>query len=271
MSSRPHSRHTSAVSISSAVRSSSPSSSPSPVSPTSAGLSRRLSWNSNREDSLTVQDVQSSLVPPPANHALGPSSSWTNLVHLPTPDEHDLGSGWVTEPQTSRPFFHRFDSEVSLQSSSGDFDSSSTNLENTDSERLTTGPSHRRVASRSRKDYGDASLSPGPSRLAASVTRSPTFRAVSRTLRNASVRVVNIMGSDGDHRMVRLHDEDEEDLDRKDEIEMDRKTFSPPPISIPPPRPEPMPPEGGLRGRTLCFFTSRSRTRRIMDRLLRTS
>ena len=49
-----------------------------------------------------------------------------------------------------------------------------------------------------------------PVKLAASVGRHPTFRSVSRTLRKASVRVVNIMGAEQDG-MAPLDDGDEEE------------------------------------------------------------
>jgi hypothetical protein len=66
--------------------------------------------------------------------------------------------------------------------------------------------------------------------------------------------------------MARLRDEDEDDH-KVDAVEIGREDgFG---TSIPSTRPAPRPPEGGLRGRTLCLFTTKSRVRKAMDKLIR--
>lgn len=183
------------------------------------------------------------------------------------PEEHDLGSGWAPDfSRHERPWSQNNLSEISLGGGS-EFETPMDG-EQDDYARLNGTTAHQRVPSL--KAYPGEGIAAGPSRLADAVVKSPTFRNMSRRLRNASIRVVNIMGNDSnEHRMVRLTDEDEDDVDGKEEFEMDRK--SPPTPSediLPPPRPAPMPPEHGLRGRTLCLFTPRSRIRRAMGAVM---
>jgi hypothetical protein len=283
------SRRGSAISTSSAVRGSrgsSPSPSASPVSPTSEGLSRRLSWNRPREnaDSLTVQDVQHSvsvsLTPPMRSlaslAALAPPSQ-TQLIH----EGSDLGAGWsssLMQPEEQdwdrhpqRPFIHNLGSETSFESvsvgandSPNEFSSDADN----DQQHLTSGSNTPFNRPAPRVYDVDGIARSGPSRFAASVGRSPTLRKVSSTLRKASIRVVNIMGQDHEHRMERIRDEDDEESHHKDEVELNGRGMGLG-HSLPPYRPAARPPEDGLRGRTLCIFTARSRVRRAMAKVLR--
>lgn len=101
------------------------------------------------------------------------------------------------------------------------------------------------------------------------LARSPTVRNVSRTLRKASIRVVNIMGNEKDEYegMTRLPtgDDDDEVPERADSPD------EPPDRAPPPPRdPRPPPPAGDdhLRGRTLCMFSASNPIRIAMHRLL---
>ncbi|ORY24315.1 high-affinity cell membrane calcium channel [Naematelia encephala] len=266
-----HSRHSSAISTSAAVRSSSPSPAASPVSPSVEGLSRRLSWNRSRDDTLGVHDAHTR-----AAVGLGTLTA-PSRTHLMTPsapvDEYDLGDITPSGAATS-PFFHQFQSEASLTTTdAGSNPEEGDDDDNRDREMLSPNSEatgHRRQLSRRVYDDDGVARSAGPSKLASMVSRSPTFRNVSNTLRKASVRVVNILGSDRDDGRMRLGDEYEssEDLDKKDEEDLGQPP-SPKPASIPPSRPDPMPPER-LRGRTLCFFTSASKIRRAMDGIMRT-
>ena len=256
-----HSRHSSAVSTSSAIRSTSPSPSASPVSPSLDGLSRRLSWNRGRQDNLTVNDVH------PGYGLAGLSR--THLMH--PHDEYDLGAGTIPVP---RPFLHQFSSDASLDSTGGLSSGQSEGNDREDRERLTASASgstvlgHRRQPSRRVYDEDGLAPSSAPAKLAASVGRSPTFQSVSRTIRKASIRVVNIMGSDHEHGMARLEDEEDEDIDKKVDDEGESQTPLPI-LSTIPKRPDPKPAEARVTGRTLGLFGSHSQTRRAMDRLLR--
>ena len=190
-------------------------------------------------------------------------------------DEYDLGSGSTPQP---RPFLHQFFSDASLDSSGEVSSGQSEGDDGEDRERLTASGSgstvtgHRRQPSRRVYEEDGLAASLGPAKLAASVGRSPTFQSVSRTIRKASIRVVNIMGSDHEHGMARLEDEDEEeeeeDIDRKKDDQGESQNPLPT-LSTLPKRPDPKPPEARVTGRTLGLFSSRSRIRRAMDRLLR--
>jgi hypothetical protein len=275
MSSHQHHRHSSAFSTASAFRatSRSPSPSASPSSPSLAsgdpGLSRRHSWNRAREDT-TTQRSDAPL------HPLAGGSAGSSRAHLGIGgyDEQDLGLG----PRPTQPFSHQYSSQASLVptdlgSSHSDLnlpDQNSRHGESSEDQQwLSPGPSTLPYTSPHRKPYdaaGQPRSSP-QSRLVASVSRNPTLRSVTRKLRRASVRVVNIMGKDKDEGMSRLPDdsgmdgESTEDLKRPDRIEM---------VETPTnrPRPEAMPPER-LRGRTLGMFGPNSRLRRAIDRLMR--
>lgn len=104
------------------------------------------------------------------------------------------------------------------------------------------------------------------SRVAGAVSRNPTFRQVSRTLRQASVRMSGMMGDKESRGRMRLDGEDVDDSDSvKGGIVME-------PVSMDGGvRPERRPPEllSRLRGKTLGVFGPNSRTRRFMDDLLR--
>jgi len=271
MSSHQHHRHSSAFSTASAFRTSSrsPSPSASPISPSLAsgdqGLSRRHSWNRAREDA-TTQRSDAPLRP------LG--SAGSSRAHL------GLGSGYDEQDlgiiRTAPPFAHPYPSQASLES--GDFSSSQSDLDlpgqrhhdeaNDDQRWLSPGPSSLPYSTSHRKPYDETGLPRGsPSRLAASVTRNPTLRSVTRKLRSASVRVVNIMGKDKDEGLSRLPDDDGIDGDSTDDL---KRTDSIQMVETPTarPRPEAMPPER-LRGTTLGLFGPRSVVRRTMDRLMR--
>ena len=105
------------------------------------------------------------------------------------------------------------------------------------------------------------------SRVAGAVSRNPTFRHVSRTLRRASVRVSSIMGNEETRGRMRLDGEDDGDSAKGVErMEMVEEPIA----TIEERRPDRRPPEplGKLRGKTLGVFGPTSRTRIFMDRLL---
>lgn len=180
-------------------------------------------------------------------------------------EERDIASH--AEPRyPPRPYFAEYPSlsQNSFNSSTSDLDSPPENVN--DGERLTFAPpsagsGHRRVPSRAYDEAGNPRNASMGVRVADAVSRNPTLRNVSRTLRKASVRVVNIMGSDAKGERL-----DDHDIDLVEE-----------PEEAPPSRPDPMPPEalksvepeGRLRGKTLGVFGPQSRTRILMDRLLR--
>jgi hypothetical protein len=274
MSSHHHHRQSSAFSTASAFRTSSrsPSPSASPMSPSLAsgdqGLSRRHSWNRNREDT-TTQRSDAPL------HPLG--SAGSSRAHLGLGsgyDEQDLGLSARIAP----PFTHPYPSQTSLESA--DLYSSQSDLDlpgqrsrqdeaNDDQRWLSPGPSSLPYSSSHRKPYDESGLPRGSpqSRLAATVTRNPTIRSVTRKLRSASVRVVNIMGKDKDEGLSRLPDDDGIDGDSMDDLKRtDRIQMVETPTARP--RPEAMPPEG-LRGKTLGLFGPKSVVRRTMDRIMR--
>jgi hypothetical protein len=279
MSSHHHHRHSSAFSTASAFRvsSRSPSPSASPISPSLAsgdqGLSRRHSWNRDREDTTT----QRSDAPlHPLAHTPG-GSAGSSRAHLGLGsgyDEHDLGLGVRTAP----PFSHQYSSQTSLASTDQGSGHSDTEVSTqrsrqggTDDDQrwLSPGPSTLPYSTSHRKPYDDSGLprSSPQSRLAASVTRNPTIRSVTRKLRRASVRVVNIMGKDKEEGLSRLPDDDgidedsTDDLKRTDRIQMVETSSARP-------RPEAMPPER-LRGTTLGLFGPKSVVRRTMDSIMR--
>lgn len=275
MSSHHHHRHSSAFSTASAFRSISRSPSPSPLSPTPAdsdqGLSRRHSWNKHGEG-RTSRGVDAPLHPL-ALAASGSASS--SRVHLGTMyDEQDLGLGLGSRP--FQPFANQYSSQTSLASTdvgSGqsdlDLPASRTRLQDSDGQRwLSPGPSTLPYSTPHKKPYdadGNPRSSPGE-RLAGSVARSTTLRSVSRTIRNAGKRVVNIGGREREDGITRLPDNDGDD-DSIEELKIiDTMEMVETPASRH--RPEPMPPEG-LRGRTLGLFGPRSRTRNSMNRLMR--
>jgi hypothetical protein len=93
---------------------------------------------------------------------------------------------------------------------------------------------------------------------------------VSRTIRSAGKRVVNLGGKEREDGLSRLPDDDNDiDDDSTDEL---KRTETVEMVEAPAsrPRPEAMPPER-LRGRTLGLFGPKSRVRRTMDGLMRHS
>ena len=264
-----HSRQNSAISTTSVIRSSSTSHSPSPaaspVSPTD-GLSRRLSWNRPiNEATLSVQNAHAVL---DGHVGLG-----VGPIFVDQAEERDIVS--YTEPQyPPRTYFTEYtnQSQGSVNSSTSDIDSPPENEQ--DGERLTFAPptagsAHRRVPSRAYDEQGNPRNASMSARVAGAVRRNPTLRNVSRTLRQASVRVVNIMGSEGKGR--KLDDQDVTLVEEPEEVQEE-------PEEVQPTRPGPMPPEvnkplaepgGRLRGKTLGVFGPTSKIRIAMDRLLR--
>ena len=200
-------------------------------------------------------------------------------------EEHDLGTRYQSprhqfEPSTStvhypsynlhqdqrdhpRPYFHQFASDASLEGESSSGHETPPEEDEVDAQRLTFAPPppgsrHRRQPSRAYDEQGNPRVNGVGARMAVAVSRNPTLRIVSRSIRQASVRVVNIVGSENDGR-VRLEDEDVED---------DELRNKPVEEAVETPGVPPRPPER-LRGKTLGVFGPHSRTRRSMDALLR--
>lgn len=293
MSSHQHHRHSSAFSTAADFRSTSsrspspsPSTGPSPVSPILSpgdeGLSRRHSWNRDRSGTVPMgsethlHPLASASMASTAASGGGPRSPISRQGY----DELDLGLP-VVHPHSPYARQHQsyYSSETSLHSeginsSESDLDlpSRGGKRKDADQEFLSPGPSSLPYSSPHRRPYDPANgqaMASGPSKLASSVGRSSTLRSVSRTLRNASVRVVNIMGKERDEGLARLPDDDGsysdsvEDLKKDEGVEM---------VQTPGERarPEPMPPESGaLRGRTLGIFGPRSPIRRTMNSMMR--
>ncbi|ORX40063.1 Ion transport protein-domain-containing protein [Kockovaella imperatae] len=152
-----------------------------------------------------------------------------------------------------RPYFHPFQSDSSLEHGTrAGHDTPPEDEEgmgDIDRQRLTSAPpvpgsSQRRQHSR---------------------VRNPTLRSVSKTIRKASIRVVNTGGINHEG-MSRLPDEDEEyEDDRKD----DRKEDTGFPVTdLDSASIGPKPPEGPLRGKTLGIFGPRSPIRTAMHSFL---
>lgn len=202
-------------------------------------------------------------------------------------DEFDIGAGWTAEPAGRQPFFQRqWGSEVSLGSSGGDEDDEVARSEAAaphlahDQQALHTagGTSAERRHVPPPRPYGsDGRITSPTARIRDSIVRSPTFRTVSQSIRKASIRVVHMVGADHHHnlddtgnRMTRLHDEPDEMDEPYDEIEMQEKgDWVTDGVATPKPSPRPPEQHGGLRGKTLCFFTAKSKVRRMMDSVLR--
>ncbi|OCF72967.1 high-affinity cell membrane calcium channel [Kwoniella mangroviensis CBS 8886] len=301
-SSARHSRHNSrntnhsiAISTSSAIRSSSPSPVASPSSPTpnSDGLSRRLSWNRSREDTnlfLSQPPVTSGLATPSRTHLLDPRTEERDIVYAtsgndiwggthPLQSTKDLNTpieDIPLSPPRNRNFGSKqYESETSLGSNSG----SDIESFNEDRERLTPGqthdhPSHSSPGQKKRSPLSNGS-SPGKKKRPydeKGLARSSTLRKVSKTIRSASVRVVNIMGvdrkeNDGVERLG--SEDDEEDTKQKGRENIGLGIRIPDVGATTTQRPDPRPPEIGLRGRTLGVFSKNSRTRKAMNNLMK--
>nr|XP_019045668.1 high-affinity cell membrane calcium channel [Kwoniella bestiolae CBS 10118]OCF24598.1 high-affinity cell membrane calcium channel [Kwoniella bestiolae CBS 10118] len=311
-SSHSHSRHDSrttnrsiAISTSSAIRSSSPSPVASPSSPD--GLSRRLSWNRSRED--TNLFISNSHPQPPTaglglgtpsrTHLLDPRTEERDIVYAtsdsglwggthPLQSTEDLNEDIPLSPpppHSERGFGSKqYGSETSLTSNSG----SDIESFHEDRARLTPGQTYDHPGSGSspgRKNKrsplgGGSGQSPGKGKKrpydSNGLARSSTLRKVSKTIRSASVRVVNIMGVDRgkeEDGVQRLGSEDDQDTKREGRENIGLG------IRIPDGtntntntntlRPDPRPPEMGLRGRTLGVFSKRSRVRVAMNGLMK--
>ncbi|WVO19052.1 uncharacterized protein IAS62_000328 [Cryptococcus decagattii] len=298
-----HSRdHSLAISTSASIHT---SPSPSPVSPASpgsasAGLSRRHSWNIAEEN----QEVPTFLESGSSSHHVDDNPTPRRTVplhstplgksgtaHSHRPSERDItwagvndGTGvWgdldnTTPTQSrSRPSFNTYQSTTSLQSTIWPLDDHERSSD--DRERLTSGPSQfveyngigKGIPRRSpRKPYNESGSALG---------RSSTLRNVSQSLRKASVRVVNIMGTERGNGRERLGSDDEGDEVLQDvEIDGDqgfamsstndnqRTMPSPKPSSTRSQKEEAS--RRRLRGRTMCVFGPTSRVRKSMGRLM---
>ncbi|OCF43572.1 high-affinity cell membrane calcium channel [Kwoniella heveanensis CBS 569] len=239
---------------------------------------------------------QNNINPSPLTSPLPTSATSTPFDEfLPAPSQVHPGA----------PFFRKYDSEISLASADTVSDRHRDSFDQA-TERLTPGPAAlgydlsvpnnsvssspgRSSGNNNIKNSGSPGRSPGKHRKpydANGLARSSTLRTVSRTIRKASGRVVNIMGVDRDkdkdrdpgHGLKRLasnddDEEEEEDINAKRGGGQDEErgtiglgiqgTDVPPSL-----RPDPRPPEG-LRGRTLGVFGRNSKTRKAMDGLMR--
>ncbi|OXH34034.1 high-affinity cell membrane calcium channel [Cryptococcus neoformans] len=295
--------HSLAISTSASIHT---SASPSPVSPASpasasAGLSRRHSWNVTDESqeiptfndpSNASRHVDDNLTPrravPLHSTPLGKSGtvhshrlSERDIIWADVNDGRDIGGDPnETTPTKShnRPFFDSYQSTTSLHSTISPLDVNGRSSD--DRERLTTGPSHvmhyngigKGTPRRSpRKPYNESG---------SSLRRSSTLRNVSQSLRKASVRVVNIMGTERGDGRERLGSDDEgEEVLQDVEIDGDQafamSSTNDNPGTVPSPRQLPTRSQreevdhGRLRGRTMCLFGPMSRVRKSMDRLMR--
>lgn len=251
----------------------SPLASPTLSSAGADGLNRRLSWSRPQDDVFTARPVD---MDPSQMRSLAPPS-WARLVSDDGMEEYDLGlreprrscdsppaQGWKGGGQGLRPFFHQADSTASFDSQQSTGSPPSGVEDERDRDRTPFASSSSRIypsaqlssTRKSKRVYDEHGLARGPRNLAASVARSPTFRAVSSTLRKASVRVSTLMspGQAREDGRTRIPDEDDEESKGTRGFEMD--PFQPPPSAVDAGRPEGLPPElkTGLRGRTLCLF-----------------
>lgn len=266
-------RDTQATATSSALPTSSSSPLPSPSSPTPEGLSRRQSWNRDHHDDgfelppalgLSGNAVQaryahghSQSLAPPSLTRLIPED--LRNAHEPSARARRLSDGenaGLGLDFGRRPFFHQIDSASSLDTSP-DSAPELSNVED-DYDRSHLAPDSSGVYSSpnrsptQRRPYDAHGFAPArsPRAIAASVSRSPTFRAVSQTLRDAGSRVASIispeargsrMEEDGGYEMNQMSDEPEDMA-----------------------APAPATTAGQMRGTTLGVFGPHSRVRRIM-------
>lgn len=226
----------------------------------------------------------------PSRSGSGSASGYEELHPLhPAYSSSQSGSGSASAPEPSPPY--PFDDPLrmpqrpwtgdtlpSRPSSVGSLHSVHSSEDSDDRVHLTADSSglglglpqgHARLPSQSpRRPYDEEGRArAGPLGI---ITRSPTIRRVSTTLRNASIRVVNIMGTEkekGYEGLTRLSTNDE---GAESPLEMSSALSTPPdPPTPPPPLPPPMAPgPGGLRGRTLGVFSATNPVRVAMDRLL---
>ncbi|ODO05658.1 hypothetical protein I350_04717 [Cryptococcus amylolentus CBS 6273] len=297
-----------AISTSASIHS---SPNPSPVSPASPSLSgthiqRRQSWNANsRVDEDFTVHVAAGTESTPVKRPVSPhgtstpvAATSTGVNHRPRLSERDitwagLGDGsniWgnttqaTPTPQSNHPFMGQFPSSNSLDS--GNFspldDGGPRNTFSMDRERLTPGR-----ADDQGYDLGYGGLGKGtprrspskPYETSSNLSRRSTLRNVSSSLRKASVRVVNIMGTDRRKERVGSDDDGEEILqdDDMEDGDVGMKDLGRDRLdgTVPNPRPplvleEDRPSQyGRLRGRTLCVFGPHNRIRKGMDSLMR--
>ena len=194
-----------------------PSPSTSPISPTvalSEGLSKRHSWHRGGQEipeehtighgpflGLGLKPGVASKPTPRAKRSL---SGGKNEHVMKYPEEYDLGTRAARSSSFShpRPYFHALDSEQSL----GNDDHTP---EDEDDQRLAFAPpplgAHRRQPSRAYDEQGNPRANGIGERMAVALSRNATLKSVSRSIRQASVRVVNIRPDEGRERL-----EDEE-------------------------------------------------------------
>ncbi|WVQ72778.1 hypothetical protein IAR50_002338 [Cryptococcus sp. DSM 104548] len=302
-----HPSRSNSIAISTSIHSSPIPSPVSPASPSFSGthIQRRQSWNANsREDEDFLVHGMGGADSTPTKRPVSPhgtptpvAAASTGVNHRPRLSERDitwagLGDGsniWgnttlaTPTPQSNRPFLNQFPSNNSLDSGniSPLDDGPIRNTFSMDRERLTPGR-----ADDQGYDLGYGGLGRGmprrspskPYETSSNLSRRSTLRNVSSSLRKASVRVVNIMGTEKRRERLGSDDEGEEilqddmedgDVGMKD-LGRDRQDGM-----VPEPRPpllleEDRPSQyGRLRGRTLCLFGPHSRIRKAMDSLMR--
>lgn len=259
-----HPRRDRAMTTSYAARARSPAASPSP-SPTEvgAGLSRRQSWNSSLAEAINMRDLSGA----------GVSGSTPQIHHQPL--DSDYGGGLTATPKSTISMaLPNFGNSETLTRPSLEY---AATIRSEELDRLTPhapdrghgrSPSSRRVF-----DTSDGRMLPRPGTLDI-IARSPTVRRVSESLRSASERVVNIMGSEksGYEGISRLPTRDEDSSTSADSPispYTSRPDDGEPPQPPPPPRPYAAPPTAALRGRTLGIFSAHNPVRVLMDRILR--
>lgn len=259
------------IAISTSFRSPAPSPSPSPTpsSPGADGLSRRSSWSRPQEDAYMAgrTDRLRSLAPP---------SRARLIVEDGTMEEYDVGTREIGNSgrlNVNRPFFHQANSTTSFESihsyGSAMDDRDQIPFASSSTSRIYPTPSLP-GRTKPRKAYDEAGVARGPRNLASGVARSPTFRAVSETLRKASVRVSNMLSPGRDDGRTRIPDGDgDDDKASKNGYEMDPFQAGPP-VVLDPGKPDALPPEikVGLRGRTLCLFGPENLVRKTCSAVL---
>ncbi|WWC88695.1 uncharacterized protein L201_003608 [Kwoniella dendrophila CBS 6074] len=210
-------------------------------------------------------------------HPLEPQESIT------TPLDEEIP---LSPPPGNLPFSHKYESNTSLDSSQSDLELPNRgNSFQEDRERLTPSLSYDNnqtsssfTSNNKKRSPLSSNSSPGNKRKPydeKGLARTSTLRKVSKTIRSASVRVVNIMGVDsskskdqeaGIERLGSEDDEDDKDNGKRENIGLGIRNSN---IIPDPIRPDPRPPEIGLRGKTLGLFTKNSKIRKSMDNLMK--
>jgi hypothetical protein len=159
-----------------------------------------------------------------------------------------------------RPFFHQVDSVSSLDTSPDDSPPERESKEMDDYDRSHLAPDnsgakysspHRSPTQRRPYDAHGYAPARSPRAIAASVSRSPTFRAVSQTLRDAGSRVASIISPEP--RASRLEEGAEYEMKQLSDETEDVHAPASEPVST-----------GQMRGTTLGVFGPQSRVRRGM-------